>query len=303
MAQDAATTAGSSPPVTAAPPAIVLPPMTAAPVIEVPPVTTAVPAAPAPTASSAPSRPAARTAAPAAARAPVRPATPVAPPAAAPVAADAPLAPLQPAVSEAQPVVAPLPIPAEQPAALDAPASPPASEGDGSNALALAGLAGLVVLGGAGIFAATRRRRTVPLDAYEAPVRTAPLEPVAEKNMPQPERIEAPAYAPAGFAPVAAYAAPRSTDMFAATPAVATPAVATLAATSGTTDRHALLQRMVAEPPSEQNPFTSHKGRMRRARLILQHRAAQGLPLDDRAGRVNLGTQQPAFARSEPAFA
>jgi hypothetical protein len=37
-------------------------------------------------------------------------------------------------------------------------------------------------------------------------------------------------------------------------------------------ERDALLERMVAAPPDEANPFTSRKGRMRRARMILRSR-------------------------------
>ncbi len=58
-------------------------------------------------------------------------------------------------------------------------------------------------------------------------------------------------------------------------------------------DRQALLDAMVAAAPNAANPFTSHKARMRRARLILQHREhmqMQGKPFDWRTYRPTMQT-------------
>lgn len=64
-------------------------------------------------------------------------------------------------------------------------------------------------------------------------------------------------------------------------------------------ERDALLERMVAAEPDAENPFTSRKGRMRRARLILQAREheqkqAEAQPFDWR-------TYQPSTSNPAPA--
>jgi hypothetical protein len=64
-------------------------------------------------------------------------------------------------------------------------------------------------------------------------------------------------------------------------------------------ERDALLERMVAAPPDSENPFTSRKGRMRRARLILQRleheqREQATKPFDWR-------TYQPSTSNPAPA--
>lgn len=61
-------------------------------------------------------------------------------------------------------------------------------------------------------------------------------------------------------------------------------------------DRAELLEAMVAAAPNEANPFTSRKARMRRARLILQHREhlqMQGKPFDWRTYRPTTGPSNP----------
>ena len=66
-------------------------------------------------------------------------------------------------------------------------------------------------------------------------------------------------------------------------------------------DRLELLEVMVAAAPNEANPFTSRKARMRRARLILQHREhlqMQGKPFDWRTYRPT--TRSSAPTPSEP---
>lgn len=66
-------------------------------------------------------------------------------------------------------------------------------------------------------------------------------------------------------------------------------------------DRRDLLETMVAAPPDEENPFTSRKARIRRARLILQHREhlqTQGKPFDWRTYRPTTRPSTPS--PSEP---
>lgn len=66
-------------------------------------------------------------------------------------------------------------------------------------------------------------------------------------------------------------------------------------------DRRDLLEAMVAAPPDEANPFTSRKARIRRARLILQHREhlqTQGKPFDWRTYRPTTRPSTPS--PSEP---
>ncbi len=61
-------------------------------------------------------------------------------------------------------------------------------------------------------------------------------------------------------------------------------------------DRRELLEAMVDAPPNEANPFTSRKARMRRARLILQHREhlqTQGKPFDWRTYRPTTRPSNP----------
>ncbi|WP_395392016.1 hypothetical protein WBP07_14250 [Novosphingobium sp. BL-8A] len=61
-------------------------------------------------------------------------------------------------------------------------------------------------------------------------------------------------------------------------------------------DRRELLEAMVAAEPDEANPFTSRKARMRRARLILQHREhlqTQGKPFDWRTYRPTTRPSNP----------
>jgi len=62
-------------------------------------------------------------------------------------------------------------------------------------------------------------------------------------------------------------------------------------------ERRELLDRMVASEPDEDNPFTSRKSRMRRARIQLQHREhmeAQGKPFDFRTYQSKPGATAEA---------
>ena len=138
------------------------------------------------------------------------------------------------------------------------------------NGLALAGLLGLVALGGAGLWAAGRRRRgAMDEPVYVEPVQTAPAaSPPA--RLAQPGTVTP---VPVRTAePVATAPAMRSEDFHA-------PAAITRREAVNPSDREAVLAAMVDAAPSEENPFTSRKARMRRARLILQGREARGEPL------------------------
>jgi hypothetical protein len=128
----------------------------------------------------------------------------------------------------------------------------------------------LAALGIAGIgIAAMRRRRRDPV--YEdAEYETEPLAPAAvAEPAPLPVAEEVPAYVAPVEAPrfVAAPATPR--PAFAGETSTAILAAAPLPETAE--ERQELLDRMVAAEPDEGNPFTSRKGRMRRARIQLQH--------------------------------
>lgn len=167
-------------------------------------------------------------------------------PIAAPVARD-----LTAPVADTAPVTASDALPADlagPPVATAEPASP-----DNSNDLLLAALAAALGLGAIGLAAATRRRRTKPDDTlaeYE-PV-TSPVEPVAAAPQ-RPATLVSPA-----FTPLAAWSEPRAPQ-----PQPSDSRALNL-------NRAALLDRMVAAEPDMNNPFTSAKGRRRRARLMLQ---------------------------------
>jgi hypothetical protein len=133
----------------------------------------------------------------------------------------------------------------------------------------------LAALGIAGIgIAAMRRRRRDPV--YEdAEYETEPLAPAAvAEPVPAPAPVmeaalpvaeEVPTY----VAPVAAEAPPTPRPAFAGETSTAILKAAPLPETAE--ERQELLDRMVAAEPDEGNPFTSRKGRMRRARIQLQH--------------------------------
>lgn len=125
---------------------------------------------------------------------------------------------------------------------------------DPDNSLALAGLAGIIALGGAGLLWTRRRDRSLigerrvivePIAAAPPPVAVTP--PLAEPLPPA-----APAVAPAAAA-----------GTLAAGPLPNTPE-----------RRRDLIEAMVAAPPDEANPFRTRKARRHRARLILQGMAA-----------------------------
>lgn len=304
LAQDATTT--SAPPA----PTIVLPPVTTAPaappVIASPvvaPPATAVPDVPAAEPSAATSSTPRRTSTP------ERPAVTAAdrPTGAAPIAADPAPA------TNAAPSIGPEPQssnPAPDAVSASDEFAPAAPAEDGSdNTLAILGLAGLVALGGAGIYAATRRRRPLMDDdvAYDShPVEELPGTAAASVNPPEREVSQPGAFA-AVAAPVTANmepAAPRSQIAEqikepAPRPAppmpAASPSVTAFGTDANSEDRHAILENMVAEEPSDENPFTSRKARMRRARLILQGRESRGQPLGGTQRAIDWNAYSPSF--------
>lgn len=188
------------------------------------------------------------------------PATASALPLAAPAAAPAAVAPPipAPAVEEPAPVAAP---PA---AAVDNDATP-------EWALPVGAAATLLVLGGIGL-AMSRRRRAYEEDVdFVPPVTTrAATRSLAETRAVQPVMRTEP-----------------TTPAYAMSP---------VAAAAHTSEREALVERIVASPPDAANPFTSRKARRRRARIMVQSMA---LPSDAPAlSEERPVIRQPAYARA-----
>lgn len=245
-------------------------PVTVAPVVAAPAAPTAT--APAPAAATAPTIVIPTPAPPVATPAPVAEAETVAPAAAATQAerrapqarstapvraqsAPARVAAAEPAATTAPPVAAPLAAPETASASASAQAPAQATPADAETdeqstsdwALPVAGAATLIVLGGVGL-ALSRRRRVYEEDAdFVPPVASRPV------AAPQPEARVVP------VAPAVAPSAP-----VASAPALRTGSLATAS------DRQALIERIVASPPDEANPFTSVKARRRRARIMVQ---------------------------------
>lgn len=142
----------------------------------------------------------------------------------------------------------------------------------------------LAALGVAGLgIAAMRRRREPVYDDAELP--SASLEPV-----PAPAPVME-AATPVAAEPVRAdrEPAPRHTA------SVGNSATAILAASplpQTPEERYELLDAMAAAAPDEGNPFTSRKGRLRRARLQLQHRENE--EKNGRGGSFDFRTYKPA---------
>ncbi len=105
------------------------------------------------------------------------------------------------------------------------------------------------MLGGVGL-AVSRRRRVYAEDVdFVPPVATRP------SLRPQPERRVAPPMPPER---------------------PSTPTCAMSAASTRTaSEREALIERIVASPPDDANPFQSRKARRRRARIMVQSMAAR----------------------------
>lgn len=189
-------------------------------------------------------------------------------------------------------------VPPAAPAAPRADTAPPAADtapppvADSGNDVPVAEIAGILAalgVAGLGIFAMRRRREPVYEEVDTAPqplelVGTAePVPPPApvveaiEPAMPEPAIAERPYRAPA-------VAGAGATAILAASPLPAT-----------AEERYELLDRMAAAAPDEGNPFTSRKGRLRRARLQLQHR--ERLEAEGKAGdRFDFRTYRPTKA-------
>ena len=232
-------------PAPAAPAPIVLPEFKAVPVVQ-----------PVPEPSAAPEAAVATTAAPKAKRAPARAVARSAPAAVATQAA---------APTAATPVVVAAPvIAAEAPApiASAAPQVQPAATTSSDNTSEIAlGVLGLAALGGLGIYAATRRRRTV--SEGETRSAAAPIEPVAARET-------LPAWTPAS--------ATAASAMFERKPESAAVPAAGLAAMipPGPLPRGdamvSLFDQMALAAPDADNPFSSAKRRRQRVRwLMKQH--------------------------------
>lgn len=151
----------------------------------------------------------------------------------------------------------------------------PAVDGSGRE-LPVAGIVGLLAaLGAAGLGIAAMRRRRDDRMTEEAEYEAEPLE-LRDVAEPIPSVAPAaPVAAPAGFVTTMDRSAARPTSYGAA----ANTAGAILASSpmpQTADERRDLLERMVAAEPDEDNPFTSHKSRMRRARIQLAHREQAG---------------------------
>ncbi len=244
---ESTTPAPQTPPTVAAPstPAPVAAPQTAAPapVIRVPldiaPVeTTAAPEATQRTAPAVSAR---------AARTPARTAERARPVAAAPVAvaaAPASVADTAP-IADMTPIAAPMAAPAEPVVAAPLPAETATAAGGAFPWEIVGGAAALLIVGGAGLAFARRRRQAAV--AYEAPVqRYEPVEAAAPVTSDAQSWIT-PAYGPhASTTP-----APRTTPAFAAAP-------------SGSMGRH---EAMAMAGPTPDNPFATLSKRLKRARF------------------------------------
>lgn len=289
LAQDASAPVDAAPPAAAAPAVVSEPVVQAAPaapiVLPDEPAAATTAATTATTAASTPSSRAVSSAAPrAASPAPVAVAAPAA-------SSPAQMIPPPGAGPDAAPLAsAPAPAP-EAVAPVAAEAAPQPDANRGLEALALGGA--LAALGAGAIFAMTRRRRRVGAvdDRAIEPTTRAP-------------------FVPRETAPVVETPAQRSTY---AAPAAAVAAAPVAASAQNRwndgpvpmgSDRHAMIESMVAAAPDASNPFRSAKARRRRARLVLQGREQRlqdkaQQPFDFRQYRpsenADMG-RKPAFA-------
>jgi hypothetical protein len=187
-------------------------------------------------------------------------ATPRAEPVAEPVASPQPVAEA-PAPEAAVPVapIAALPE-AAAPSVATEPQATAADSGPVAPTGAIAALLLALGLGGGALFAArSRPRRTGHAEdrAYaQIPEPVVRADAPAERPTTR-ERIGTEELAPARTPPVAAAPAVQHSEPIGALPQTRT-------------ERDAMLNRMAAEAPSPENPFTSRKARLRRARLIIQ---------------------------------
>jgi hypothetical protein len=272
-------------------PTITLPAQTAEPAVASPATATA-------RTNASRTRPATRNAATSSAATPARTAAAPAAAAAASTPESAPLSASAPVSVPAAPVIVPIAAPANEPMAV----SPTPEVADNDATLGAGALAALLLAlgigGGALIAARSRRRRRwvayqaahTPAEATAVPGSQAPVAATVAASGDLTPAIPLPVYATvddATFETPPAYSAPE--------PAVSTegPIPQTRA------ERDALLERMASAAPDEANPFTSPKGRMRRARLILQareydHKDEAGQPFDWRTYRPTARHLAPA---------
>ncbi|MFT4057386.1 MAG: hypothetical protein QM681_22980 [Novosphingobium sp.] len=181
------------------------------------------------------------------------------------------------------PPAVPAPARAEAPPPAAQPA-PPATDGDGFPVAEVAGILAALGVAVVGI-AAMRRRRTDPV-YEEAEYVPEPLEPVGTV-----EPVPVPA-------PIAAEPAPVQHDrVIAGNSATAILAASPLPQTAE--ERYELLDAMAAAEPDEGNPFTSRKGRLRRARLQLQHR--ESLEASGQASSFDFRTYKPTVKSTQEA--
>lgn len=243
--------------------------------------------APAPRVAAKPAQPPARAATPAAVREAPAPAVPVAQ-SPAQRAAPAPGA----LASGPAPVRAPV-------AATPSPAAPAPTSNDAT--LPVAGIVGLLAalgIAGLGIAAmrSRRRARQDEWDAAEEPAVVAETPPPAPMPVAMEPVLLEPALeergVPAAVIPIAVASSRPMPRQVAPRHAGATAVMLGTLMPETAEERQNLLERMVAAEPDEGNPFHSHKSRLRRARIQLQHRerlaqeaAARGEPFDFRTYR------------------
>ena len=135
----------------------------------------------------------------------------------------------------------------------------PVSEPASDNTLLFGGLLAALGLGGAFALTGRRKRDVAEPVVFERPVVAAP---------PQPASIAAVAPLKPMFAFAPAPEIERKVER------VAAPAPILTGAVPHGEERQTLLDRMVAAAPDKANPFTSAKGRRKRARIMLQSREA-----------------------------
>ena len=243
------------------------------------PVVQQVPAAPqaAPEAATAqPARPARSQPAPRATAQRTAPPAPVAvaPAAVAPAAAPAAILPSAPP-APVDPVVAPAPVAVTAPAAVA-----PVDDGLTGTEAGLIALLAAAGLAGAGLlFARSRRKRDEDLFVEETAMAPAPVAMAGPASEPVPE-------------PEPVFVREPALERF-ARPAAPLPAGPVAAGDA----RTALLERMIAAEPDEDNPYVSRKRRVRRARMLLAEREAAA-PKGS-GDQFDWRTYKPSSERSE----
>lgn len=165
----------------------------------------------------------------------------------------------------------------------------------GSDAGLLAGGAALLAALGLGGFALSRRSRRQPAQsfAYAREPEHAERERAAEPNV---APLAAPAIEPT---PHSSPAQAIAREELATQPVGERRAMAGGPVPQTRAERDDLLEQMISAPPDADNPFTSRKARLRRARIILQSREHEqkeqaGKPFDWRTYEPSTGRPTPA---------